>query len=151
MTVPAERVFLDTNVLLAATDENRPSHQSALAVLNEWPAEGTTLYVSGQVLREYLVVASRPTDANGLALPMDAALGNVNAVLGRATVLEETAAVARRLRQLLTSVDCTGKQVHDANVVATILTHGIRTIVTENVEDFARFEDVVALITLDRA
>ncbi|CAN5593356.1 hypothetical protein BH24ACT15_BH24ACT15_23850 [soil metagenome] len=58
---------------------------------------------------------------------------------------------AERVRQLLTSVDCIGKQVHDANVVATILTHGIRTIVTENVEDFARFEDVVALITLDRA
>ena len=36
-------------------------------------------------------------------------------------------------------VGCGGKQVHDANVVATMLAHGAGTVVTMNVEDFARF------------
>lgn len=47
----ADRALLDTNVLLAATDEGRPEHRDALAALNAWPASGIVLYTSGQILR----------------------------------------------------------------------------------------------------
>jgi predicted nucleic acid-binding protein len=59
-TTVAERALLDTNVLLAATDEGRDQHARAIETLDEWPAAGTTLYTSGQILREYLAVATRP-------------------------------------------------------------------------------------------
>jgi predicted nucleic acid-binding protein len=145
--VPA-RVMLDTNVLLAATDEGRAEHRDALKVVNDWAAGPTDLCTSGQVLREYLSVATRPTGQNGLGLNLPDALGNVRAIRGRTTLLAEDSKVADRLLALLADVECRGKQVHDANLVATMLVHGVGIVVTMNLEDFSRFEQHVGLIRL---
>ena len=139
MTKVADRVFLDTNIWLAATDEGRPDHARALAVFNAWPAMGTTLYTSGQVVREYVCVATRPVQQNGLGLARADALTNARALYGRLQALDEGRKVTERLLALLDDVDCTGKQVHDANIVSTMLAYGIDTLVTLNVSDFARF------------
>ena len=56
--------------------------------------------------------------------------------------------MADRLQALLTDVECSGKQVHDANVVATMLAHGIVTVVTMTLADFARFERYGSLVEL---
>lgn len=61
-------ILVDTNVLLAATTPGRSLHSAALEVLNEWPNGGVSLLTSGQILREYLVVATRPASSNGLEL-----------------------------------------------------------------------------------
>ena len=143
-----DRVMLDTNVLLAATDEGRAEHRDALKVLNDWAAAHTDLCTSGQVLREYLAVATRSREQNGLGLSLPGALGNVRAIRGRTTLLAEDSKVADRLLGLLADVECRGKQVHDANLVATMLVHGIGAVVTINLEDFARFEQHVSLIRL---
>jgi predicted nucleic acid-binding protein len=148
LTVPPDRVMLDTNVLLAATDESRAEHSDALAILNRWPDEQATLCTSGQILREYLAVATRPVGHNGLGLKSDEAAGNVRAIRERTTLLEEDSRVADRLLRLLDDVECGGKQVHDANVVATMLVHGVGTVVTMNVGDFGRFGRYVSVVQL---
>ncbi len=142
------RVMLDTNVLLAATDEGRTEHDQALTIVNDWPARGVALYTSGQIVREYLAVATRPADMNGLGLPLADALANVHAFRGRTSLLAEDAKVSDRLLALLDDVECGGKQIHDANVVATMLVHGIDTIVTINTRDFTRFGHQVRLVGL---
>jgi predicted nucleic acid-binding protein len=148
LVVIPDRVMVDTNVLLAATDESRTEHRDALTILNDWPAGATTLCTSGQILREYLAVATRPVDGNGLGLKLPDALGNVRAIRQRTNLLAEDAKVAERLLGLLADVEAGGKQVHDANVVATMLVHGIGTVVTSNVDDFARFGKYVDLVRL---
>ncbi len=147
-TPVADRAVLDTNVLLAATDEARQEHTQAVAAINVWPASGMVLYTSGQILREYLVVATRPLDRNGLGMARFDAVGNVRALRARLNLLAEDVKVSDRLLQLLDTVECAGKQVHDANVVATMLVHGIDTVVTMNVDDFARFGDHVRVADL---
>lgn len=147
-TKVADRVVLDTNILLAATDTARAEHTRARAALDEWPATGTTLYTSGQILREYLSVATRPERQNGLGLTMSDCLGNVRALRDRLDVLPESEKVTARLLALLTDVECAGSQVHDANVVATMLVHGVATIVTINVGDFARYEPRITVVAL---
>jgi len=147
-TRPPERAMLDTNVFLAATDEGRVEHPAALAVVNDWPAQGTALYASGQIMREYLAVATRPAGENGLGLALADALANVRAFRGRTTLLAEDGKVTDRLLALLDDTACGGKQVHDANVVATMLVHGIDTIVTINTGDFTRFGRHVRLVGL---
>jgi predicted nucleic acid-binding protein len=142
------RVMLDTNVLLAATDEGRAEHHDALTIINDWAAGHTDVCTSGQILREYLSVATRPAEKNGLGLNLPDALGNVRAIRERTTLLTEDSKVADRLLGLLADVQCLGKQVHDANLVATMLVHGIGTVVTMNLEDFTRFERYVSLIRL---
>ena len=148
LDVRPDRVMLDTNVLLAATDEGRAEHHGALTIMNEWAAGDTTLCTSGQILREYFAVATRPTEHNGLGLKPADAVSNVRAIRERTAFLAEDARVADRLQGLLADVACKGKRVHDANVVATMLVHGVSTVVTMNVADFARFERYVSLVEL---
>ena len=93
-------------------------------------------------------MATRPADRNGLGLTPSDALANVQAIRERTTLLAEDAKVANRLLGLLADVGAGGKQVHDANVVATMLAHGIAVIVTMNLDDFARFGQYVDLIRL---
>ncbi len=100
-------------------------------------------------MREYLVVATRPAELNGLGIGTPEALANVNAIRARMRFLNENRAVFARLRALLNDVDCSGKNVHDANVVATALSHGVQRILTSNIQDFARFISVVELLELD--
>ena len=147
-TPAADRAVLDTNVLLAATDEGRDEHERAVASLNIWPGSGLVLYTSGQIMREYLAVATRPATQNGLGMARSVAVANVRALRKRLHLLVEDEKVSDRLLELLDAVECTGKQVHDANVIATMLVHGIDTVVTTNVGDFARFGEQIHVVGL---
>jgi predicted nucleic acid-binding protein len=149
VTAPYGRAMLDTNVFLSATDESRAEHRQALLVFNDLAGRGTTLYASGQVMREYLSVATRPTGSNGLGLKQADALANARAFRTRTTLLTEDTRVADRLLDLLDEIACGGKQVHDANIVATMLVHGIDRLITINVADFTRFEDRITVLPLD--
>lgn len=146
MTIKAvDRVVLDTNVLLTASDTGRSGYSRARVILDAWPTQGIALYTSGQILREYLAVATRSAEHNGLGLPQHGAVANVRALSGRMRFLAEDQRVHARLVSLLDQTSCTGKQIHDANVVATMLVHGIETVVTSNTDDFARFESLVTV------
>jgi predicted nucleic acid-binding protein len=114
LDVRPDRVMLDAFVLLAAADEARAEHCDALTILNEWAAGGTTLCTSGQILREYLTVATRPAGQNGLGLKPADATGNVRAIRERTAFLAEDARVADRLQGLLTDAESGSKHVHDA-------------------------------------
>lgn len=138
-------LFLDTNVLLTATDESRPQHAAAVGVLTAANRSGFHLGLSGQILREYLVVATRSPAQNGLGLKPAEALGNVAEFRRRALLYAETDAVADRLSRLVRDADLHGKRIHDANVAATLLTHGMSTLITENADDFAPFAEVSAI------
>lgn len=140
-----DRLFIDTNVLLTATDESRPNHEAARRLIAESDRNGLHLAVSGQVLREYMVVATRPIDVNGMGLDPRDAIGNVEAFLRFVRLYDETEAADSKLRRLGLEHGLRGKRFHDANIVATMSVHGIRALVTDNVRDFAAFEDIDAL------
>ena len=97
---------------------------------------------SGQIIREFLAVCTRPIDVNGLGLPTRLAVRNTEAIVERSTILEETRGAAERLRSLALKTKCAGKQMHDANVVATMQEHGLTCLITANRPDFVRFADV---------
>src|SRR5215218_4647228 len=94
-------VLVDTNVLLSATAPLRALHRAAWTVLNDWPSQGIVLAVSSQVLREYLVVATRPVEVNGLGLGTGDALTNVLAFRGRMRLLVDSEPTWDRLRSLV--------------------------------------------------
>lgn len=143
-----EPIFLDTNVLLAALVPSRPSHAAAIRVLDGALGQG---HVNGQVLREMLVVSTRPVEVNGLGQDLAIALRNVGLILRRVRFLAEGREVPTRLRALIDESACLGKQIHDANVVATMLVHGVPTLVTGNPKHFARFDGQIAVRDLAEA
>lgn len=140
-----DRLFCDTNVLLSAIDRGRVLHAQALHVLNVLPNQGVELCASGQVVREFLAVCTRPVDGNGLGLSPAAAVDNIEAILERSTLLEENRNVARHLLRISRRVECLGRQIHDANIVATMHEHGLTRLVTGNVSDFRRFANLQIL------
>jgi predicted nucleic acid-binding protein len=87
----ADRVMVDTNILLRALHQNLPDH---------------------------LVLA------------------------------DETKAVTDKLTELIREHPTGGKQIHDANIVTTMLTHDIRMLFTLNQDDFRRFEGKISLKAL---
>ena len=100
MTMAGNLLFVDTNVLLTATDESRALHSRAVQLLAGSVRQDLSLVASGQVVREYLVVATRPIERNGLGLSVLDAEANVNEFLRRLELYDETEEVSLRLRQL---------------------------------------------------
>ncbi|MGH7966313.1 MAG: VapC toxin family PIN domain ribonuclease, partial [Candidatus Binatia bacterium] len=56
--------------------------------------------------------------------------------------------VTERLLALMEQIAIGGKQVHDANIVATMLAYGIPTLLTNNTNDFARFSGHITVVPL---
>lgn len=138
----ADSHFLDTNILLTASDQGRSAHAECLETLHQALEGRRTLHASGQIFREYLVVATRPVANNGLGLSPAQAFANVEAFRRCVQLLPETEAVARRLHQFVQRHRLRGKRIQDANVVATLQEHGLRGLLTQNPSDFEAFPDL---------
>ena len=67
----------------------------------------------------------------------------------RFNVADETEAVAEALWTLLETIPIGGKQVHDANIVATMKVHHLTKLFTFNTADFARFAPSIVVMTLE--
>jgi predicted nucleic acid-binding protein len=63
-------------------------------------------------------------------------------------VAEDNAQVTEKLLSLMQQIAIGGKQVHDANIVATMQAYGIDQLLTHNVADFARFSAHITLLPL---
>ncbi len=135
-------VLADTNVYLSATDRSRENHSEARGFLQRCTGAGVHCALTGQILREYLVVATRPADVNGLGLPLEDALFNMTVFRGRTVFLEENEAVSRELETLVRRYAITGKRVHDANITAALTVYRIPYLITANKDDFAVFSDL---------
>jgi predicted nucleic acid-binding protein len=60
-------------------------------------------------------------------------------------LLRENKLVFERWLGLVEEFDVKGKQVHDAHIVAAMLTHGITRIGTWNSTDFERYGDLIQI------
>jgi len=98
------------------------------------------LCVARQNLIEFRNTASRPADKNGLGLTPAAADLELNILERDFNTLPENDLVYFVWRQLIAAKSVSGKQVHDARLVAFMLVYGVTHILTFNGSDFRRFE-----------
>ena len=138
--------FIDTNVLVYATAEGAPSQDKARAALIAL-ASNEKLSISRQVLREYLAVMTRP-QTWGKPLGLTEAMSDAAAFANRFAVLEDGPEVWSHLTDLSRHYAFAGRQVHDANIVATMIAHGEHRLLTFNTGDFQRFAALVELVNL---
>ena len=61
-------------------------------------------------------------------------------------ILEDGPRVTESLVSLCREVPVGGRQLHDANIVATMLAHGERRLLTFNGADFRRYGDRIELV-----
>lgn len=147
VTTVADPIFIDTNVLVFATIPASPMHTAALAALHSIALAGVPAWISRQVVREFLVYLTRPGVLKAALAPSVAA-GQAANLTTIYRVADDTAGVTTRLLDLLRSVGAAGKQVHDANIVATMLSYGIPRLLTHNVSDFNRYTSLITVVPL---
>ncbi len=138
-------MFIDTNVLVYSRILEAPQHDVARVRLERALQDREPMRISRQVVREYLAIVTRPQTWS-LAIPRKEALQDVNRLLDSFEVLEDGPAVTDLLVELCRKVPVGGRQIHDANIVATMLAYGERRLLTFNVGDFRRFGDRIELV-----
>ena len=63
-------------------------------------------------------------------------------------VADEDHRITTQWLRLLDTIPLAGRQVHDANIVATMLAYKIDQLVTHNVDDFKRFANLITIFPL---
>lgn len=145
VTTDASPVFLDTNVLVYSVIPESPRCFESRRLIERLEEQDCELWISRQVLREFFAVVSRPN-----ILATQATQTEIQAVLRslerRYCLAEENSLVTEQLFLLLDQVSVGGRQIHDANIVATMLAFDIRRLATYNVSDFRRFGALIELL-----
>lgn len=147
MTGDVEPVFIDTNILVYASTVRSPLHQVARQALQERYDSGAELWISRQILREYLATLTRSQSFTD-PLPVETLLEEIQVYQSRFRVAEDNAQVTASLLALMQQVSVGGKQVHDANIVATMQACGIEQLLTHNTIDFERFAALITVLPL---
>ena len=137
--------FIDTNVLVYAAADGAPLLDRARAALMRAVAEGPVT-ISRQILREYISVMTRQ-QIWGRPLTLAQAVADTTEFLGQFTVLEDGPLVWDRFTMLSRRYTFAGRQVHDANIVATMLARDEHRLLTFNTADFRRFTRLIEVVS----
>ncbi len=144
----AEPLFVDTNILIYANVATAPLHEQALNAIKAAHQTKRPLWISRQVLREFIVARTRPQTFAQPSTP-EVVIERVCYLEERFQVADDTAAVTGQFVKLMEDFKIGGKQVHDANIVATMLAYGIPCLLTHNVKDFDRFGEMIRIEGID--
>jgi predicted nucleic acid-binding protein len=114
----------------------------AIAALHRLLTNREPIYFSPQVVAEFWNVATRPMAANGLGLDWIRAKTEVARMETVLTLLLDSPVIYDEWKRLVTDYRISGVKVHDARLVATMMVHGVRQLVTFNGADFVRFAEI---------
>lgn len=140
-------VFVDTNILVYANLALSPFHIQATERMQALTEQDIDLWISRQTLREYLAAMTRRGDLTG-NIPITSLVADVRYFASYFRLVEDNLLVTERLLALMEEIPSGGKQVHYANIVATMLVYGIPQLLTHNTSDFARFSGLITVLPL---
>jgi predicted nucleic acid-binding protein len=141
-------VFVDTNILIYAALRQSPLNPQAKERLKRLGEQGIPVWISRQVIREFLAAMTRSRELVE-EVPLEALLELVHYLEAHFLVADEGPHVTARLLELIERIPVRGKQVHDANVVATMLAYDVHNLLTHNTADFARYSDLITVLPLE--
>ena len=132
--------LVDTNVSLPFVNPSDTSHQIVQLVVRGLWANDHELKTTLQNLAEFWNVCTRPRSRrNGLDLSTsqtDQLLQTAEQVF---PLLPDTPSIYNEWRRLVVTYDVSGAKVHDARLVAAMVAHGVKRILTFD-DDFTRYE-----------
>jgi predicted nucleic acid-binding protein len=136
-------VLIDTNILLRLVQPHHPHCAVVERAVSILRTRKEDLNVVAQNLIEFWAVATRPeVSANGLGMTIDVAIRELAVLKRLFPMLPESPSVYERWEHLVATYRVSGKNTHDARLVAAMEVHGIGKILTINVQDFNRYKDI---------
>jgi predicted nucleic acid-binding protein len=137
-------VLFDTNILLRLAQKHHPHHAFAERSLNLLLDRSEDIVIVSQTVVEFWAVATRPLSANGLGLTVEVVAIEIDTAGYLFRLLQEVP-VHDVWLHLVKKYRVSGKSVHDARLVAAMIAHGVKEILTLNVADFARYSKIAVL------
>lgn len=134
------KLFVDTNILVYLVNIDSSFHEEINKQF-ELLMDTHELWISRQVLREYIVVMTRKVHLEN-QLTTEEVLDDIKNFYTLFKVADETEKVTNNLIQIMEKYKVGGKNIHDANIVATMFTYDIPIIWTINKKDFKRYKDI---------
>jgi predicted nucleic acid-binding protein len=132
--------LLDTGILLRVADRQDAQHELVSRAVRLLISHQEELVITTQNVAEFCNVATRPVVNNGLGLsPADAIKLLEDDIEPLCAILLETDELYDELKRLVDRYSVTGKQVHDARLVAMMLEWQIENVLTLNDRDFRRY------------
>ena len=131
--------LVDTSILSRLANAADAWFGIASHAVTELHRRGETLHLTPQNLVEFRNMATRPAASNGLGLAAADAEAKAGVFEVTFPLLVETPAIFPTWKSLVQSLGVTGKQVHDARLVAVCHVYSVTHILTFNVKHFARF------------
>ena len=125
------------NVVLRFSNPSDSQHDLATEAVATLFSQGNECYLTGQVLIELWVVATRPVNVNGLGWSVEQTHDVIEQLLNRFPMADETSQIFLSWFALVTDNKIKGKRTHDARIVAVMLTSDIGHILTLNPDDFS--------------
>lgn len=134
--------LLDTNVLLRYLVIEAPEHPVVAGAVSRLETRGASFAITTQNVVEMWSVVTRPTVGNGWGFSIAVADDYVRDALESFELLEDDSTFFFRWRGLVNAHQVSGKQVHDARLVAVMRTYRVPGILTLNPSDFVRYSGI---------
>ncbi len=134
--------LLDTNLLLRLSDGVSPHQALADQAIKRIRLRGDWPCLTAQNLIEFWAVATRPATANGFGWDTQKTRVEIDQLLNKFPLLDDTPAILTNWVNLVTTHDVKGKKVHDARLVAVMQAHGVTHLLTFNTNDFNNYSGI---------
>lgn len=136
---------VDTNVLLRSIDNGHIAQPIAKNGFFALRNRGEILSIFPQNLIEFWAVATRPAANNGLGLSIAKAEVELVSLKTLFALLPDTTKIFSEWERILLEYRVSGKQAHDARLVAAMRVHNLTHLLTFNTADFKRFSFITAV------
>lgn len=135
----------DTNILSALVNKNHTQYAAVRRALKLSRAQKVEIYLVPQNVIEFWAIATRPVLANGLGLTANQTTTGILLFKRVFGFLDDEPGIFSQWENLVEKHQVSGKNVHDARIVAAMLKQGLSHLLTLNVKDFNRFKEIVVV------
>lgn len=135
----------DTNILSALVNKNHTQYAAVRRALKLSRAQKVEIYLVPQNVIEFWAIATRPVLANGLGLTANQTTTGILLFKRVFGFLDDEPGIFSQWENLVEKYQVSGKNVHDARIVAAMLKHGLSHLLTLKVKDFNRFKEIVVV------
>ncbi len=139
-------VLIDSSVLVRLRERDSPEYNICWDAVLRLRKHQSIVYLCTQALIEFWSVSTRPREQNGLGQSIVATAQDCRDFIEVFSLLPEPPDITERWLFLVERYAVRGKQVHDARMAAFAWAHSIENLLTLNVSDFSRFQEIHPLL-----
>jgi len=137
--------LVDTNVLLRSVQKSHPMESEAANSIELLLRHREIVVITPQNLIEFWCVATRPEVNDGLGISINETVRRIESFKRVLVLLPDKDSIFSEWDQLVVQYQVSGKQVHDARLVAAMKVHSVTHLLTFNTGDLKRYNKITVV------